>query len=311
MVDGRAFRSLINALQPDILHAHGLGFPRETAALGSLAPSQPLLLQDHANRPPRFWRRGAWRRGLAQVDAVAFCAREQAQPFFDARVLSPGVMVFEYPGTSSSFSPGDQSQARATTGLHGDPCLLWVGHLNTNKDPLTILQGFRECIPKFPDAHLWCCFGSAPLMDAVQSEIARLPSLAGRVHLLGKVPHDQVEAHMRAADFFVLGSHVEGSGFSLIEAMACGLPPVVSDTPSFRALTHEGAVGSLWRRGDGAAFARALLAASAQPRLPARRNARAHFERELSAAAGGRKLRDAYAQMMARRTQFSAARLPA
>ena len=59
---------------------------------------------------------------------------------------------------------------------------------------------------------------------------------------------------MRAADVFVLGSHREGSGYSLIEALACGLPPVVTDIPSFRSLTAAGAVGALWPCGDARAL---------------------------------------------------------
>ena len=45
---------------------------------------------------------------------------------------------------------------------------------------------------------------------------------------------------MQAADLFVLGSHREGSGYSLIEALACGLPPVVTDIHAFRTLTGCG-----------------------------------------------------------------------
>lgn len=306
MVEGRAFRSLVETLQPEVFHAHGLGFPRETAALHSLAPHVPVILQDHANCPPRFWRRGIWRRGLAHVAGVAFCAHEQALPFVDCGVLPPTVRVFEYAGTSTRFMPGDQAQARAATGLHGDPCVLWVGHLNANKDPLTILRGLRDCAAQLPDLHLWCCFGTAPLMDDVRREISRSPSLAERVHLLGNVPHERIEHLMRAADVFVLGSHREGSGVSLIESLATGLPPAVSDIPSFRAISGQGAVGALWRCGDSQAFARALLAVAAQPRFAARAAARAHFERELSFAAGGTKLRDAYRDLVERRANAPA-----
>ena len=41
----------------------------------------------------------------------------------------------------------------------------------------------------------------------------------------------RVEELMRAADIFTLGSHREGSGYALTEALACGLPPVVTDIP--------------------------------------------------------------------------------
>jgi glycosyltransferase involved in cell wall biosynthesis len=298
MVEGRAFRSLVAGLQPQVFHAHGLGFPRETAALHALAPHVPVILQDHADRVPRLWKRAGWRRGMAHVAGVVFCAHEQALPFVKSGVLPRAVRVFEYAGTSTRFMPGDQAQARAATGLYGDPCVLWVGHLNSNKDPLTILRGLRDCAAQLPDLHLWCCFGTAPLMDEVRDEIARSPSLVERVHLLGAVPHERIEHLMRAADLFVLGSHREGSGVSLIESLAVGLTPAVSDIPSFRAITGQGAVGAVWKCGDSQAFSRALLRVAAQPRGVARAAARAHFERELSFAAGGVRLRDAYCDLI-------------
>jgi hypothetical protein len=89
---------------------------------------------------PRFWRRGALRRALEKCSAVSFCARAQAEPFRGAGLLGPQVEVFEIPESTSSFKPGDQAAARAATGIHGDPAVLWVGHLNANKDPLTILD---------------------------------------------------------------------------------------------------------------------------------------------------------------------------
>ena len=97
---------------------------------------------------------------------------------------------------------------------------------------------------------------------------------------------------MQAADLFVLGSHQEGSGYSVIEALACGLPPIVTDIPSFRSLTGEGAVGALWPCGDSRALCEALASARFDP--PARAAVRAHFDRELSLGSLGRKLAAMY-----------------
>jgi glycosyltransferase involved in cell wall biosynthesis len=105
---------------------------------------------------------------------------------------------------------------------------------------------------------------------------------------------------MRAADIFVLGSHREGSGYSLIEALGCGLPPVVTDIPSFRALTGAGAVGSLWPCGDSQALSRALQALAARTGASVRAAVRAHFERELSFAALGTKLVTMYRDVSVR-----------
>jgi glycosyltransferase involved in cell wall biosynthesis len=283
---------LLAHLVPDALHVHGLGFARDVLSLASLAPGVPIILQDHADRPPRFWRRGPWRRQLSLAAGVAFCAKAQARPFADAGLLSTHTPLYEMPESTSRFVPGDARQARRLTGLAGKPGVLWVGHLNANKDPLTVLDGVSAAARELPELQLWCCVGAAPLLGDVQRRIAEDSRLRDRVRLLGRVPHGTIEHLMRAADLFVLGSHQEGSGYSLIEALACGLPPIVTDIRSFRSLTGGGAVGTLWRCGDPLALSEALI--SARFDFEARAAVRAHFDRELSMQSLGRKLAAMY-----------------
>jgi glycosyltransferase involved in cell wall biosynthesis len=301
VASGRALRRLVAGLAPDIFHVHGLGFPADVARLADLAPGVPILVQDHANRPPGFWRRHAWRRGLRTAAGVAFCAKEQAEPFVQAGVIAKHSEIFEIPEAPARFSPGDPALARRQTGLHGEPCLLWVGHLDQNKDPLTVLSGISLAARRLPALRLWCCSGKAPLLAEVRARIEQDPWLRGKVHLRGHVPHAEIEQFMRAADLFTLGSHREGSGYALAEALACGLPPVVTDIPSFRAMTGRGAVGWLWPCGDAHRLCEALLAAESRPRDGDRAQVRRHFERELSFDAVGRKLNRAYSRLIARR----------
>ncbi|HKF96747.1 MAG TPA: glycosyltransferase family 4 protein [Steroidobacteraceae bacterium] len=296
----QALAELLRELGPDVLHVHGLDFPREVLSLPQLAPEVPIILQDHASRPPRAWRRWLWRRSIGAAAGVAFCALDQAQPFARAGLLRAPTRVYEIPESTSHFVPGDPREARQLTGVEGDPAVLWVGHLDTNKDPLTVLAGVSAAIRALPGLRLYCCFGAAPLLPQVQQMIASDPGLRQRVTLLGRVPHERVEQLLRAADIFVLGSHREGSGYALIEALACGLPPVVTDIPSFRTLTGGGAVGALWRCGDAPALAAALQQAAAHSGAATRAAVRAHFERELSSAALGAKLAAMYADVTER-----------
>ena len=205
------------------------------------------------------------------------------------------MQLFAIPESSSRFTPGSRVDARVKTGLYGDPCVLWVGHLSPGKDPLSVLEGVAQAVSKLPDLQLWCAFGSAPLFDEVERRIEQDPQLRGRVHLLGKVAHTHVEALMQSADVFVSGSHAEGSGYALLEALACGVVPVVTDIPSFRALTANGEVGKLWPRGDAMRLAAALIDVAVS--RPSREQVRAHFDATLSFAAVGRQWADAYAQV--------------
>ena len=169
-----------------------------------------------------------------------------------------------------------------------------------------MLEGISAAMNELPRLQLYCCFGNAPLLREVQSRIAADSRLRGRVHLVGRLPHEKIELMMRAADIFVLGSHREGSGYSLIEALACGLPPVVTDIPSFRSLTQAGAIGKLWPCGDSRALREALISTANSSSLALRAAVRAHFERELSSNALGAKLTAMYEDVLSRK-QGSAA----
>jgi glycosyltransferase involved in cell wall biosynthesis len=278
-------------LAPDVIHFNGLGFPLHLAAMTRLGI--PVLVQDHASLPGG--KLGLLRRwSLRRAAGLAFTATEQAEPFRAAGELPAGLPIFAVPESSSRFTPGDREEARHATGIAGDPALLWVGRLNPNKDPLTVLETVRRALPRLPDLHLWCIYSEADILPEVERMLRDDPALAARVHLLGSRPHSQMEALYRACDLFVLASRREGSGYSMIEALACGAAPVVSDIPSFRALTGGGAVGALAPCGDAAAFAEQIIDLASQPRDRLRAAALGHFERELSPSALGRKLLDTY-----------------
>lgn len=303
-------RELLRTLAPDVLHVHGLGFHRDVRALGAWAQGVPIILQDHANGVPRIWRRRSWRRGLSVAAGISFCALPQAQPFVKAGLVHRATRLYAIPESTSRFTPGNLQEARHLSAVNGDPAVLWVGHLDRNKDPLTVLEGISAAARELPRLQLYCCFGSAPLLRPVQDRIAADDNLRDRVHLLGRVEHAAIERLMRAADLFVLGSHREGSGYSLIEALACGLPPVVTDIPSFRALTGAGAVGALWRCGDAAALCGALCSVARRTDVESRAAVRDHFQRELSFDALGQKLAAMYQDVVRRagRAETSAVR---
>lgn len=305
-VDGRATASdrgyavarWLEATDVDVIHVHGLSFAEETSVVSRCLPSLPILLQDHADRVPAWWKRARWRRWYASVAGVTFTAAEQRQAFATSGLFGPLTQWFAIPESSSRFMPGSREQARAETGLHGDPCVLWVGHLQAGKDPLAVLEGVAQAVSQLPGLQLWCAYGQAPLMTEVQRRIHGDPRLAGRVHLLGKLPHERVETLMRAADIFVAGSHAESCGYALLEALACGTMPVVTDIPSFRALTG-GTVGHLWARGQPDRLAQALIKAAKEPQP--REQVRAHFDAVLSFGALGRLWAQAYAQLVEQR----------
>lgn len=293
----RRFASVLAGMDVGVLHAHGLGFVEEASAIAdSSSPAAPLVFQDHADRPPRWWRRARQRRCFAMASGMAFTSLEQAQPFLAARMFPASMRLFAIPESSSRFSPGDRAVARAGTGLYGNPCVVWVGRLTRGKDPMTVLEGVALAAARLPELRLWCAFGVAPMLAEVRERIADDPRLAGRVHLLGEVPHAHIETLLRAADLFVSGSRAEGSGYAAMEALACGVTPVLTDIPAFRALTGNGCIGHLWPCGDATRLAEELFLATTAHASP--QQVRAHFDATLSFEAVGRSWANAYSQVL-------------
>jgi glycosyltransferase involved in cell wall biosynthesis len=139
------------------------------------------------------------------------------------------------------------------------------------------------------------------LLEAVQRRVNSSEVLRPRVRLVGAVAHDQLAAFFSAADLYVGGSHHEGSGYALIEAIACGAVPVVSDIPTFRLLT--GGAGALWPAGDAASFGRALLDVSRRNLDAERRRLADHFARELTWPAIGRRAHEIYGEIVGHRAR--------
>ncbi|OQP80277.1 glycosyl transferase [Xanthomonas phaseoli pv. syngonii LMG 9055] len=294
-VRARTLAALLHEIAADVLHVHGLEFAGDAQRLARLLPQLPILLQDHANRPPRWWARRLWRARYAAAAGIAFTSLELAQPFVRARLFRRSTQLFAIPESSSRFTAGDRLQAREQTRVRGDPCVVWIGHFSPAKDPLCVLDAVAMAARLLPGLRLWCVFDQAPLLAQVQQRLRADPQLARCVHLLGKVEHARVQELLRAADVFVSASHAESCGYAALEAYACGCLPLLTAIPSFRALSDNGAVGELWPVGDASALSELLLRVSRQ--RPSRAQVRAHFDARLSFAAVGRRWAQAYAQL--------------
>jgi glycosyltransferase involved in cell wall biosynthesis len=286
-------------LKPDVVHVNGLFFARQACRLVRRLPKAVILVQDHAGDPPQAgWRRESLRRALRRCRAVSFAACELAKPWIDASLISADMPVVELMEGSSRFRRQDRATARAATGLSGDPLCLWVGRLNANKDPLTVLQGFAAVLDRLPNARLLMAYGEADLLPDVKAWLAAHPAASLRVTLLGNVSHASLEALYNSADFLLQGSHHEGSGYAVLEAMACGVAPIVTDIPSFRRLLGDGEVGGLWPVGDSGALERTLLEWHARLTLETPRKVRRFFEERWTFEAIGREAFATYADLM-------------
>lgn len=286
-------RTVLNTA-PDVVHMNGTPYVLPWYEW-TLQPSTALVWQHHGGPSPKGLRRRFYRFALRFADGLLFSSKEIADAWKTTGTLTDDANDYEIIEASTAFVPFSKTEARMKTHMIGDPVFLWVGRLDANKDPMSVIRAFARSLTHFRDPKLFMVFSEGMLREEVQALISQ-SRLEERVRLLGSIKHDQLPYYYSSADAFILGSREEGSGFALIEALACGVTPLVTDIPAFRAITHGGSVGFLWQPGNVESLSQALMAFSRHQTDGLR--VRNFFDDTLHYDVIGRKARDIYSSIM-------------
>jgi glycosyltransferase-like protein len=167
----------------------------------------------------------------------------------------------------------ERAAARAAFDLDGRLAILTVGGIEPRKGSLTLLDAFAVARDALADRRpVLLIAGGATLFD-YRDEVDRFHARAAELRVdadlrvLGPVSDAELEALYRAADVFALPSAKEGFGLAVLEALAAGLPAVVSDLDVFRGFLDDGASALLAPAGDADALAGALVRIARDPTL--------------------------------------------
>ena len=143
---------------------------------------------------------------------------------------------------TDSFQPmANKRDVRLPFGIPAEALvLLYVGRLSRPKNLFRLIDAFAELRAQVNRALLLLA-GDGELRDSLGRYIAQkgVPD----VQLLGFVPHEDLPGLYGAADFFVMSSRYEGQPVALMEAMAVGLAPIVSNIPVMTEVVKESGSG--------------------------------------------------------------------
>jgi glycosyltransferase involved in cell wall biosynthesis len=241
-----ATHQYIKQQQPDVVIVHGFIYPLQLSHLRGILGSQvKIIVQHHAEFPftnpvKRYYQKQA----AKKADAFLFTSMGNAKDWLQAGIIKDATQCYEILEGTTAFRPSPGRQ------LAGAPSFLWVGRLNANKDPLTVLKAFKQYIRTQPVARLYMVYQEDDLLPEMKAFLAADIALQSAVTLVGKVPNAELPQWYTAASYYISASHKEGSGYALLEAMACGCVPVVTNIPSFAAITNNGELGYLYPPGD-------------------------------------------------------------
>jgi glycosyltransferase involved in cell wall biosynthesis len=168
----------------------------------------------------------------------------------------------------------ERGELRQQLGLPGKaPVAAFVGRLAPEKELVSLLRAMPRIVARHPDACL-VLVGDGPSRGELEQCVRQL-GIERNVLFPGPVDSLQVPQWLQASDVFTLVSSLEGLPCSLIEAMAVGLPSVVSDIPAMAQLIDSGVQGLVAKLKDEDSVAEQLLCLFGDAALRARMGAAA------------------------------------
>ena len=131
-----------------------------------------------------------------------------------------------------------------------------------------LVRAFALLLRRHPHARL-VLLGDGSLDSQIRKLIGEL-ELKDVIHAPGRAPYDSLPDYFRSADAYVSAAVSDGTSISLLEAMACGLPVVVSNSFGNLEWVSEGVHGALARPGDAGSLADAMFRVISHPDTAAR-----------------------------------------
>lgn len=198
----------------------------------------------HPHVYPRAWRllyRAALLRAVRTADAVLTVSRHTAEDLARHTKVDRRRLHVTPLGPSLPVTGGGADIAVVLDRLKvPPPYLLFVGTLEPRKNLVRLIRAYRRAAARGIE-HALVLAGAAgwnaqPLLREIGYEGP------GRVVLTGHVPDDELDALYRGASAFVYPSLYEGFGLPVVDAMARGVPSIVSSTSSLPEVAGEAAM---------------------------------------------------------------------
>jgi L-malate glycosyltransferase len=272
----RELKKVLKQVKPDAVLA---GPIQRSAFLAALAGFRPLvsmswgydLLQDAKRNAAWGW---ATRFTLKRSAAMLGDCNTIRQLAVSYGMPDERIVTFPWGVDLEHFTPADKGHGPEviSTGSEIPFTLLSTRSWEPIYGVETIARAFVKAAAEHPELRL------AMLGNGSQAGLLRRILATGGLNAAGDYPrllypgqisYAELPRYYRSADLYISASHSDGTSISLLEAMACGCPVLVSDIPGNREWVQQGENGWLFPDGDAQALGQAIIQAVEQrQRLP-------------------------------------------
>jgi L-malate glycosyltransferase len=261
-----AFRQVLREIQPDLVHA---GPVPNVAFLAALSGARPLVSMSWGSDLLRDIDRSRFQRWCAR-----FALRRSSVLLGDCQAVKDKAVSLGFPANRvclfpwgvdlERFFPGENPDFRQRRGWQDAFILLSMRSWEAVYGVDVLVRAFARAAQQIPELRL-ILLGNGSQAGLIRKIIMEY-GLDERVFWGGQVKNTDLPEYYRAADLYLSASHSDGSSVSLMEALACGRPVLVSDIPGNKEWITNCQEGWLFPDGDVEALTAGILQASHQRR---------------------------------------------
>jgi glycosyltransferase involved in cell wall biosynthesis len=267
--DSRSLKQILDEIQPDLVHAGPIQSGAYLAAqcdwhpLVSMSWGSDLLVDAEGGEGREL---AAY--ALKRSDVLVCDCETVRQAAVELGMPDNHIVVFPWGVDLERFSPGQEGELREELGWQDALILLSTRAWEPIYGVDVIVKAFIQASRKEPSLRL-VMLSEGSLRTSLLAELEGAGVL-DLVHAPGAIESTELTPFYRTADLYASASHSDGSSISLLEAMACGVPALVSDIPGNREWVVPESTGWCFEDGDADQLASWFVyAATARDQLPA------------------------------------------
>jgi glycosyltransferase involved in cell wall biosynthesis len=224
---------IIHKVKPDVIHS---GFLQSYGFYAALVNHHPLLSMPwgsdvlvYPKSPLYGW---ITRFTLSRADMITCdCRRMKSEILRLVDFPEVRIVVFPWGIDLAKFNPLKiDPEIREQLGWEDNLVVIHDRMFEKIYGPEYLVDAIPGIVKEIPEARFLFC-GTGPLERKMKKEIARL-GLSSYVHFAEFVKNEDLSKYLNSADLYVSCSLSDGSSISLLEAMGCGLPVIVTDLPA-------------------------------------------------------------------------------
>jgi glycosyltransferase involved in cell wall biosynthesis len=259
------FRRLTREIKPDLIHAGPIQTCALIAILSGFRPTLTMswgfdLMEDVHRGKIWEWATHYTLKRSSFFTSDAYVTRDRAVQY---GMEAEKTVVFPWGVDLEHFAPATDHAPQTATDRPGSAYTLFCNRSWETRYGVDVLaRAFVKVARQNQHVDL-ILLGGGSQGNRIR-QILNSGGVLDRVTFGGQVSQTDLPRWYHMADLYISPSHVDGSSVSLMEALACGLPCLVSDIPANKEWVTEGENGWLFPDGDADMLAEKIFVAIRQ-----------------------------------------------